>query len=320
MDGLVVCPCKPEEADGQGETADNGRRQTSLGRGHAAVGLFNLDVALVGGDNVRNGAQHADHDAEKGEAADALVPAAVLLVDDGEGRKQHVQRAVDDGHVHGQQKHNGLFEEQDPRAREGRLERLDKRHLAAVAVNLADVDFARHLGELGGPLAQQHGRIRLGDENGTKDPERTRKRSQEAHDPSPTGAHAEKAADDGTQDGAEERCSSKDGHGQPTLRRRKHVGNGAAGVGERRRAKGTSEKTQDQQRRGVLRARRARVERSQASVRGEEENLTAKHFAQRRPQQRTNGEPNNEKRYAERRHLLADVELGYNLADAARVR
>jgi len=116
VDGRVVGPGEPEQADGNGNRCNQAGWEAGLGRREPAVLGLRPDVALVVGDGVRDGEEHADHDAQEGETPDALVPPAVQLVYDRERGEEHVERSVDDGHVDGKEQDNGLPEEENPRA------------------------------------------------------------------------------------------------------------------------------------------------------------------------------------------------------------
>lgn len=99
VDGGRVGPREPEQADGDRDRGEHHGWQAGLGWCEPPVPLLRVLVPLV----VRNGVQrcddHADHDAEECQPADALVPAAAFLVDDGEGGEHHEQRAVYDSDV-----------------------------------------------------------------------------------------------------------------------------------------------------------------------------------------------------------------------------
>lgn len=284
VDGRRVGPGEPEETNGQCKAAKHGRRKTSLGRSHAAILLLNLDVVLVVPDGEGYGEEHTDHDTQEGQATNALAPATVDLVDDRESGEEHVESAVDDGHVDGEEQHNGLLEEQDPGTRQGGLEGLDERRAATLVVHLANVDLTSHLGQLSSTLTQQNGGVGLGDEDGAHDPEKTREGGQEAHDPAPASVHAEEATDDGAENGAEEGSGGEDGHSNTTLGGREHVGDDTTGVGERRGAKGTGEETEDDEGVGVLGTSAAGVEGREGSVGSDKEPLTTKDLTHGRPQ------------------------------------
>jgi len=66
-------------------------------------------------------------------------------------------------------------------------------------------------------------------------------------------------------------------------------------------------------------ARAASVERGQGAVRTDEEQLASEELTQWRPQQRPDGEAQDEERDAQRRDLGAHVELGHDLANTTRV-
>lgn len=187
-------------------------------------------------------------------------------------------------------------------------------------VHLADVVLARHARQPGSSLAQNDGRIRLGNEDDAQNPHEPRKGRQQAHDPAPAGVHAQEPADNGAEDRAEKGGGGEDGRGQAALRRLKHVGNGSPGVCQGGRAKGAGEEAQDAQRPDVLGAGAASVKGREAGVRACKEDLPPKEFAQGRPEQRPDGEAEDEQRDAERGYFLAGAELDDDLLHAPRVR
>lgn len=105
-----IRPGKPEQAHGQGDGPDKRAGQTSFGRCVAAALALRLDVPPVQGESKGYGGKHSHHDAQKSQPPDALVPSAMLLVHNGERTKEHVQRAVHNGHVHREKKDDGLSE------------------------------------------------------------------------------------------------------------------------------------------------------------------------------------------------------------------
>ena len=121
MDARVIGPREPEVAERERDGADFGRGQASLGRGAGVAsgggGVGDPVVPLVFGDGVDDGGEHADCDAEEGEATDALAPASFLPEHDGEGGEHHVEGAVDDGHVNAEEEDDGFAEEEDPGTR-----------------------------------------------------------------------------------------------------------------------------------------------------------------------------------------------------------
>lgn len=92
-----VGPREPEQAHGQQHGADQGGGQPGLGGREAVVRVGDPPVPPVIVAAVGDGAQHADGDAEEGQAADPRRPAPVLLEDDREGGEHHVQRSAGAG-------------------------------------------------------------------------------------------------------------------------------------------------------------------------------------------------------------------------------
>lgn len=209
------------------------------------------------------------------------------MVDNRERGEHHIQGTVDDSHVQRQQKDDRFTEQENPRARQGKLKGFFERNPALVNVNFAVVDLAGNLGELLCAATEEHRRISLGNEQGANDPDSAGEDAQKPHNPSPASAHSQETTDDRSQDWTQERRSSKDTHRDTSLLGGKHVGDDTAGIGEGRRSKGTSEETEDNQGPGVLRASATSVERSEGAVGGGEEDLAAEELAQRGPQQRS---------------------------------
>jgi hypothetical protein len=78
--------------------------------------------------------------------------------------------------------------------------------------------------------------------------------------------------------GAKERCSSKEAHCQSSLGSREHVCDDTTGIRQWRRAKSTSKKPQDEQGLDVFGARSTGVESSEGHVCAEQEVLSTKQF------------------------------------------
>jgi hypothetical protein len=71
----------------------------------------NLDVTLVVPDRICDGHKHTDSNTQESETTNSLTPASTLLVDDRECREEHVQSAVNDGHVDREEQHNRFAEQ-----------------------------------------------------------------------------------------------------------------------------------------------------------------------------------------------------------------
>ncbi|KAI6754502.1 hypothetical protein HG530_012254 [Fusarium avenaceum] len=275
----------------------------TIQRGKAAILRLDLDIALVHGDGVGNSQKHTDHDAKEGQATDTSVPSALLLVDNRECAEEHVKGSVDDSHVDGKEKDDRLLEEQNPGTRQGSLERIGEGDLATLVVNLADVDMASDLGQLGGTSAEEDGRVCLGDKQGSNDQESAGEGSEEAHDPAPTAAHTKETSNDGTKDRSEEGSGSEDSHGEATLGSGEHVG----------------DESQDKESLGVLSAGTSSVEGSEGSICADEEVLATEHLTEGSPEKRANCETQHKQRHTKRSDLLADLELHDDLSDTTSV-
>lgn len=141
--------------NGHAARSDNRRWETRLGRRKARLGLLHhLDIPLIIKNRVRDSGHHAHADTQECQSANTRTPPADFLKDDGESGEEHVQRAVDNGHVDGEQQDNGLAKEEDKGPREGRLEGFAEADTALLGVGLRAVAFARELGELGGAAAE----------------------------------------------------------------------------------------------------------------------------------------------------------------------
>ena len=319
MDGGIVGPGKPEQPDGDGDATNHDDRQTGLGGCEATVRGGDLGVAFVVEQVEHCGEEHADEHAQEGKTANALVPAAMLLVDDREGAKEHVERPVDDGHVDGKQQDDGLAEQQDPGPLEGGDKGLADGGAALVAVEAGDVHLAGQLGQSRGALSKEDRGVGFGDVERAEDPHGAREDGQEALDPAPALRVAEEASDDGAQDGAQERGNGKEAHGKAALVRAKHIRDDAAGVGQGGGTKGSGEEAHDDERPHVGGAGAASVKGRQGAVGGDEQVLAAKELAHGRPHQRADGEAQDEEGDAEDDDDLAGVELDHDLGGSAGV-
>ena len=199
-----VGPREPEQAHRQQHRADQRGRQARLGRRVVqALGLgggVGARVAPVVRDDVREREHEADGDADEGQAADALAPAAPALEDDGEGREAQVQRPVHDGHVNGDDGDDGLADEEDPGAGQRRLQRLrDRGLLTAALLQHRDVLPAGEFRQLGGAVAQDDGRVGLGHDEGGDDPHDAGEEGHDPLQPAPADGLRDEAADDGAE-------------------------------------------------------------------------------------------------------------------------
>lgn len=93
----VAGPREPEQPHGESDAADDDLGQTPLGHRHVVVGRQLALVARLPEHDEGAGQQLARDHAEVGQAADAQVHAVDLLEDDGVGREEEVEDAVDEG-------------------------------------------------------------------------------------------------------------------------------------------------------------------------------------------------------------------------------
>lgn len=80
-----VRPREPEETDGQGAGSYHGHGKTGFWWCVAIVGSCDSFVSFVITETVDDGEEHAYCHAEESKTADTWRPAALLLIDDGEG-------------------------------------------------------------------------------------------------------------------------------------------------------------------------------------------------------------------------------------------
>jgi hypothetical protein len=209
VDAWGVGPGEPEEADGDCNTAKHGGRQTSLRWCETLVLIAKPGVALVVPNAVSYGDDHTDSHTKEGKAANTRTPAAVLLVDNWERAKQHVESSVNDGHVDADEEDNGLLEQQDPGTRKRSLEDLAKGGWALVDITATLVDLSSALGKLGGTLAENDRGVGFGEEEAANDPENTGEDGHDTLNPAPADSLANETTDNWTQNGAHERRGGK---------------------------------------------------------------------------------------------------------------
>lgn len=201
-----------EEADGQPDGAVHGAVQAVFGRdvarlvGDDAVVLLHLPLV---GDPAKGA---ADGERDVGQAADALVPPALLLEGDGDNGQEH------EGHEPG---------EADPQA-EGEDDGLGDEHLDGLDAGVLQEDLDAGRGDVfGGDVALVAGRLAdgfgalvqcdsaagLGEEDDDGDEEGDVGDSLHALDPAPADGHVDEAGIDGRGDGAENSDPGESGHG-----------------------------------------------------------------------------------------------------------
>lgn len=316
----TVGPCEPEQTNRQQNRAQNRRWQSSLGRSHATRGdSHNALVSLVIENAAHSREAHTDGNTNESETANARAPATSLLENNREGSEAHIQGSVDDSHVDGSQEDNGLLEEEDPWAGEGNLELAGDGLLGLAHVHSANVNITSSLGQLGGAAAQQNGGVCLGVQESAENPEDATENGSHTLNPAPAFSLTEETTGDGTQSRTEERSHGEDAGSDTSLRGGEHVGNDTTGVGERRGTESTSKESQDNKSSHGRSAGGTSVESSQSHVSKEEELLAAIQFGEGSPDQRTNGETQNEHGDTENDDFLGDVESLEDFNDTARV-
>ena len=161
--GGGVRPREPEEAHGDCYGGDHARRQTCFRRCEAIMPFLDSDVPLVIHDGVDHRGKHAHQHAQERKAADAGVPAAFLLVDDGEGGEEHVEGSVDGCGVEGEEEDDWFVEEQYPWPCEYGLQAFAYCHFLFAHVEFTPVVFSGYTGEPGGAFAEKDWGVGLWD-------------------------------------------------------------------------------------------------------------------------------------------------------------
>ncbi len=125
MNAWVIRPREPEHANWEGDSTRQGRHETRLWRGtRGGCCSGGPDVAPIVPNGISDSNHHAYHDAEERETSYSFAPAAHFLEDDWKGSEEHVQRAVDDGHIDGDEEDDWFTEEEDPGTNQGSFEAL----------------------------------------------------------------------------------------------------------------------------------------------------------------------------------------------------
>ena len=126
MDAVILAgPCEPKHRDWEQNAADHRHRQAIL-RSVLVALLRLLPVPIRVVKDVCTSDASAYHGSDKRELADAGVPAAFLLEDDRVDAEEHVEQAVDDGHVNGGSERDRV-EEDDPGSGKRHFEDADER-------------------------------------------------------------------------------------------------------------------------------------------------------------------------------------------------
>lgn len=120
-----------------------------------------------------------------------------------------------------------------------------------------------------------------------------------------------------TKCGSQERGHGEDAAGDTPVSGGEQVGNDASSVGQRRGSESAGKEAQDDEGLDIRSPGGTGVERGQGHVSEEEELLATKHLGQRRPEERADGEAQDEHGDAENGDLAGDVELDEDARDAA---
>ncbi|KAI4132688.1 MAG: hypothetical protein LQ347_002493 [Umbilicaria vellea] len=190
--------------------------------------------------------EHANSDAEEGQRAHAIVPVALLLERDGVGFEEKVEGAVDEGHVECHEDEDGLDEEHVHRPEEVLGEDLAQVDLGLVRFGVVGPVLGL-VAEFLGPSLQQHGRVRLADEDEPNDQEECRHDHRDPSRPPPAEmALRDEPAHDRPRDRPDESRGGEDGHGDSSVDGVPEVRQSAADNRERRAAEHAGEEASDE--------------------------------------------------------------------------
>lgn len=184
-DARVGGPSKDEETDGDGPARDHHGDETDFcGRRTVVLG-HELEVVLVHKGRAGGRAEHADGDGNEHEACLAGRVAFALLVDDGKGNEEHVQQAVENAHVHADEKHDEFPKEKLKGSYEEDAKSFAKR--SHVEFLLRDVvGLAGGFAQLACPTGQDGRRVRLGHGKGYEHPDDAGEDDLDPVEPTPT--------------------------------------------------------------------------------------------------------------------------------------
>lgn len=189
-------PGEDEEADGDEPAGEHHGDEAGLGGRVAVVAGGELEVVLVDHGGAGGGHEDADGDRDEHEAGGGGGPALAALVDDGVGDEEHVEEAVEDGHVEGDEEDDELAEEELEGADEEDAEAGGEG--AAVEFLLGDVGRVTGLlAESGGAAGEDRGRVGLRDGECDEDPDDEGEDQLDVVEPAPAEVICEEAADKG---------------------------------------------------------------------------------------------------------------------------
>lgn len=190
-------PGEDEEADGDEPAGEHHGDEADLGGRVAVVLGDELEVVLVDEGRADGGEDDSYGDRDEHEARLAGRVALALLVDDGEGDEEHVEEAVENAHVEGDEEDDELAEEELEGADHEDGEAL--LHGAGVDVLSGNMAVVASLGaELFGAGGEDGGSVRLRDGEGDEDPDDAGEDELDPVQPAPAGGIGEVATDERT--------------------------------------------------------------------------------------------------------------------------
>lgn len=320
MNAGAVGPREPEEANRNQDGSENGGWQTGFGR-RVAIGSLGSSpqISLVVEHGSDSRQSHTNGNADKCQTTNARAPATTFLVDNGESSEAHVESTVDDGHVQGDEKDDGLPDEKLPRSQQGNLELIANALDWLSRLESRNVDLASFLAQGNGALAEQNRGICLGVYDRAENPNNTSEDGDESLNPSPALGLTKEATCNGTQSRAQEWSHGKDAESNSSLIGLEHIGNDTTGIRQRRRAESAGKESEDNEGSNVLRTSGSGTESGQGHVTDEKGFLAAVQLRQRGPKERTNGKAHDKQRYTQNGDFGGDVKLHDNLTYTARI-
>ena len=155
------------------------------------------DVVLVDKWRAESGENDTNGDGNKHETSLAGGVTLALLVDDGEGDKEHVEKTVQDTHVERDEEDDELAKQKLEGSDEEDAETLRER--SHIQLLLSDVvGLSSLLAELGSATGENGGCVGLGDGKGDEDPDDTSEDELDPVEPAPASSIRKEATNEGT--------------------------------------------------------------------------------------------------------------------------
>ena len=232
VDAGVRCPGEDEQADRDKPAGHHHRNETGLSWRKSTVFAAEVVVVFVDVRGESCAEQHTDGDGDEHKTGVTGAPALALLINDGVGNEEHVEQSVKDRHVDRHKEDNNLLEEKLEGTEDVNLQTLSKG--ASIKLLLSDV------GIVAGLLAQPLGALEkdgwcvcLRDSKNHGDIDSTSQNELDPVQPAPTQVIGDETTNEGTNGGAEERCSAECRHRYTTLLISPHISERAADNGKR---------------------------------------------------------------------------------------